>query len=91
MIYFRIDTFDLLTVQRTLKSSSAPQFKTSTLQCLAFFMVQLSYEYMNTGKTTAFTIRTFVSKEMSLLFKMLSRFVKVFLPRSKCLLKSWLH
>ena len=60
--------------------------KASILRHSAFFMVQLSHRYMTTGKAIALTIQTFVGKEMSLLFKMLSRFVTVFLPRSKCLL-----
>ena len=54
-----------------------------------FFMVQLSHLYMTTGKTIALTIQTFVGKVMSLLFNTLPRFVKAFLPRSKCLLISW--
>ena len=54
-------------------------------------MVQLSYLYMTTGKTIALTRWTFVGKVMSLLFNMLSRFVIVFLPRSKYLLISWLQ
>ena len=54
-------------------------------------MVQLSHPYMTTGKTIAFTRRTFVGKVMALLFNMLSRWVKAFLPRSKCLLISWLQ
>ena len=53
-------------------------------------MVQLSHPYMTTGKTIALTRWTFVGKVMSLLFNMLSRSVKAFLPRSKCLLISWL-
>ena len=65
--------------------------KESILWCSAFFMVQLSHPYMTTGKTIAFTIRNFVGKVMSLLFNMLSRLVIVFLPRSKCLLISWLQ
>ena len=65
--------------------------KASILQCSAFFMVQLSYLYLTTGKTIALTIQTFVSKVMSLLFNMLSRFVIAFLPRSKHLLISWLQ
>ena len=60
--------------------------KASILRRSAFFMVQLSHQYMTTGKAIALTIQKFVRKEMSLLFKMLSRFVTVFLPRSKCLL-----
>ena len=57
----------------------------------AFFMVQLSHLYMDTGKTTALTIQTFIRKVMSLLLNTLSRFVITFLPRSKCLLISWLE
>ena len=63
----------------------------SILQCSAFFMVQLSHPYMTTGKTIALTIRTFVSKVMSLLFNILSRFLIVIIPRSKHLLISWLQ
>ena len=59
--------------------------KASVLWCSAFFMVQISHPYMTPGKTIALTIHTFVGKVMSLLFNMLSRFVKAFLPRSKCL------
>ena len=65
--------------------------KTSILQCSTFFMVQLSHPYMTTGKTIALTRWTFVGKVMSLLFNMLSRFVIVFLPRSRCHLISWLE
>ena len=65
--------------------------KASILQHSVFFMVQLSYQYMTTGKTIALTIWTFVSKMTSLLFTMLSRFVTAFLPRSKNLLISWLQ
>ena len=54
-------------------------------------MGQLSYPYMTTGKNIALTIQTFASKVMSLLFNMLSMFVIAFLPRSKCLLISWLQ
>ena len=60
-------------------------------QHLAFFMVQLSYPYMTTGKTIALTICTFVNKVLSLHFNVLPRFVIVYLPRSKCLLISWLQ
>ena len=92
LISFRIDGFDLLAVQGTLKSLlQHHSSKTSILWHSAFFMVQLSYPYMTTGKTIALTIWTFVSKVMSLLFNMLSRFVIAFLPRSKHLLISWLH
>ena len=91
LISFRMDWFDLLVVQRTLKSllqnhSSKPP----TLWCSAFFVVQSLHWYM-TGKTTALTIQTFVGKVMSLLFNTLSTFVIVFLPRSKHLLISWLQ
>ena len=65
--------------------------KASILQCSAFFIVQLSQPYMTTGKTIALTRRTFVGKVMSLLFNTLSRLVITFLPRSKCLLISWLQ
>ena len=89
---FRIDWFDLLAVQRTLKSLlQHHSLKASILRCLAFFMVQLSHLYMTSGKTTALTIQTFVSKVMSLLFNMLSRFILPFLPRKKHPLISWLQ
>ena len=92
LIYFGIDWFDLLAVQGTLKSLlQHHSSKASILQHSAFFMVQLSYPYMTTGKNIAVTIRTFVSKVMSLLFNMLSRLVIAFLPRSKRLLISWLQ
>ena len=88
----RIDWFDLLAVQGSLKSLlQHHSFKVSVLQCSAFFMVQLSHLYMTTGKTIALTIWTFIGKVMSLLFNMLSRFVRVFLPRKKCLFISWLQ
>ena len=92
LISFRIEWLDLLAVQGTLKS--LPQYqssKASILQCLAFFIVQLSHPYMTTGKTIALTIQTFVGKVMSLLFSMLSRWIIAFLPRSKHLLLSWLQ
>ena len=79
VISFRMDWMDLLVVQETLKS--LPQHhssKASILQCLAFFIVQLSHPYMTTGKTIALTGRTFVGKVMSLLFNMLSRLVRKF-------------
>ena len=83
---------DILAVQRTLKSLlQHHSSKASILWCSAFFTVQLSHPYITTGKTTALTRRTFVGKVMSLLFNMLSRFVRVFLPRSKCLLILWLQ
>ena len=84
LISFRIDWFDLCAVQGTLKSLLwHHNSKTSILWLSAFFMVQLSHPYMTTGKTIALTICTFVSKMMSLLFNILSRFVIAFLPRSK--------
>ena len=90
LISFRINWFDLLAVQRTLKSLLQHHYsKVSILRLSAFFMVPLSHPYMTTGKTMALTIWTFVGKVIFLLFNMLSRFVIVFLPRSKCLLISW--
>ena len=81
---FRMNWLDLLAVQGTLKSLlQHHSSKTSILQCSAFFMVQLSHPYMTTGKTIALTRRTFVSKVMSLLYHILSRFLIAFLPRSK--------
>ena len=92
LISFRMDWLDLLAVQGTLKSLfQHHSSKGSILQHSAFFMVQLSHPYMTTGKTIALTRWTFVGKLMSLLFNMLSRLVMVFLPRSKCLLISWLQ
>ena len=89
---FRIDWFDLLAVQGSLKSLlQLHNSKASVLWCSAFFMIQFSHPYLTTGKTTALTVKTFVGKVMSLLFNTLSRFVIVFLPRSKCLLISWLQ
>ena len=97
LISFRIDWFDLLAVQGTLKSLlQHHSSKASILWLSAFFMVQLSHPYMTTGKTKNYwknkglTIWTFVDKVMSLLFKMLSKFVIAFLTRSKHLLISWL-
>ena len=84
LISFRIDCFDLLAVQGTLKSFlQHHSSKASILQCSAFFTVQLSHPYMTTRKTIALTRQTFVGKVMSLLFDMLSRLVITFLPRSK--------
>ena len=83
---------DLLAVQQTLESLlQLHNSKASFLQCSAFFMVQLSHPYMTAGKTIALTRWTFVSKVKSLLFNMLPRFVIAFLPKSKCLLISWLQ
>ena len=90
MISFRIDWFDLLAAQRTLKSLlQHHSSKASVLRRSAFFMVYLSHPYMTTGKTIALTIRTFGGKVISL-FNTLSGFALVFLPRSKHLLISWL-
>ena len=92
LISFRIDWLDLLAVQRTLKSLfQHHSWKASILQCSAFFMIQLSYPYMTTGRTIALTGWTFVGKVMSLLFNMLSGLVIAFLLRSKGLLISWLQ
>ena len=86
LISFRIDWFDLA-VQGTLKSLlQHHSLKASILQHSAFFIVQLLHPYMTAGKTIPLTLRTFVGKEMSLVFNMLSRFVITFLPRSKQLL-----
>ena len=91
-ISFRMDWLDLLAVQGTLKSLlQHHRSKASILRRSAFFLVQLSHPYMNTGNTIALTRWTFVCKVMSLLFNMLSRLVKAFLPRSKHLLISWLQ
>ena len=89
LISFRIDWFDLV-VQGTLKSLlQHHNSKASILWCSAFFVVQLSHPYMTTGQTIPLIIQTFVNKVISLLFNMLSRFVTVFLPRSKCLCINW--
>ena len=92
LISFRIDWFDLLAVQGTLKSLlQHHSSKHSILQHSAFFTVQLSHPYMTTGKTIALTRQILVGKVMSLLLNMLSRLVITFLPRSKHLLISWLQ
>jgi len=84
LISFVNDWFDFLAVQETLKSLLRHHSsKASILQCLAFFMVQLSHPHITTGKTIALTIQIFVRKVMSLLFNMLSRLVTTFLPRRK--------
>ena len=91
MISFRIDWLDLLSVQGTLKSLLQHHIsKTSMFQCSAFFIIQLLHPYITTGKTIALTRWPFVGRVMSLLFNLLSRLVITFLPRSKCLLISWL-
>ena len=92
LISFRMDWLDLLAVQGTLKSLlQHHSSEASILWRSAFFIVQLSYPYMTTGKNIALTIWTFVGKEASLLFSMMSKLVMIFLPRSKCLLISWLQ
>ena len=95
LISFRMDWLDLLAVQGTLKSLlQHHSSKASIFRRSAFFTIQLSHPYMTTGKTIALTRLTFAGKVMSLLFNMLSRlsrFVITFLPRSKCLLISWLQ
>ena len=82
LMSFRMDWFDLFAIQGTLKR---------LLQHSAFFMVQLSYQYMTAGKTIALTRWIYVIKVMSLLFNTLSMFIVAFLPRNKCLLISWLQ
>ena len=92
LISFRMDGLDLLAVQGTLKSLyQYHSSKGSILRHSAFFIVQISHLYMTTGKTIALTRRAFVCKVMPLLFNMLSGLVITFLPRSKCLLISWLQ
>ena len=92
LIFFRIDWFDLLAVQGTLKILlQYHSTKASILRHSAFFIVQLSHPYMTTGKTIALTRWTFVGKVTSLLFNKLSRLVIAFLPKNKCLLISWLQ
>ena len=92
LISFRMDWFDLLEVQGTLKSLlQHHSSKASILWCSTFFIVQLSHPYMTSGKNIALTTWTFVGKVVSLLFNMLSRLVITFLPRSKHPLISWLQ
>ena len=92
LISFRMHWLDLLAVQGTFKSLlQYHSSKASVLRCSVFFTVQLSHPYMTTGKTIALTRWTFVGKVISLLFNMLFRLVITFLPRSKCLLISWLQ
>ena len=87
-----MDWLDLLAVQGTFKSLlQHHSSKASILLHSAFFIVQLSYPYITTQKTKALTRQTFVGKVTSLLFNMLPRLVITFLPRSKCLLISWLQ
>ena len=90
LISFRMDWFDLLAVQGTLKILlQHHSSKASILQRSPFFIVQFSHPYMTTGKTTALTRQTLAGKVISLLFNELSRLFIAFLPRSKCLLISW--
>ena len=92
LISFRMHWLDLLPVQGTFKSLlQHHSSKASVVQCSAFFIVQVSHPYMTTGKAITLTRWTFVGKIMSLLFNLLSRLVITFLPRSKCLLISWLQ
>ena len=92
LISFRMDWSDLLAVQGTLKSLlQHHSSKAAILQRSAFFTGQLLHPYMTTGKIIVLTRWTFVGKVMSLLFNMLSRLVIAFLPRSQCLLISWLQ
>ena len=91
LISFRIDCCDLFAVQGTCKSLLQHDSSKASILCSAFFMVRLSHPYMTTGKTTVLTRQTFVGKIMSLLFITLSRLVITLLPRSKCLLISWLQ
>ena len=92
LISFKINWFDLLAFQGTLKSLfQCHSWKASILQHSAFFIVQLSHPYMTPGKTIALTTKTFVDKVMSLLFNTVSRFVTTFLPGSNHLLLSLLH
>ena len=86
LISYRMDWLDLLAVQGTLKSLLQHHSSKASIQCSAFFIVQLSHPYMTTGKTIALTRWTFVGKVMSLLLNTLSRLVITFLPRSKRLL-----
>ena len=92
LISSRRDWFDLLAVQGTLKSLlQHHSSKASILRCSAFFMVQLSHPYVTTGKSIALTRQIFVGKVMSMLLNILSRLVITSLPRSSCLLISWLQ
>ena len=92
LILFRMDWLDILAVQGTLKSLlQHHSSKASILRHSAFFTVQISHPYMITGKAIALTRWTFIGKVMSLIFNTLSRLVITILPRSKCLLISWLQ
>ena len=85
LISFRIDCFAILA-----ECSLAPQFKSVNSSALSFLYSPTLTSIHDYWKTIALTIQTFVGKVISLLFNMLSRFVIAFLPRSKCLLFSWL-
>ena len=92
LISFRMDWLDILAVEGTLKRLlEHHSSKASVLPCSAFFIVQLSHPYVTTGKNIALTRWTFVGKVMSLLYNMLSRLIIEFLPRSKCILISWMQ
>ena len=92
LISFRMDWMDLLAVLGTLKSLLQHHSSEASIrQRSAFFIVQLSHPYMTAGKAIALTRWTFIGKVISLLFNVLSRLVVTFLPRSKCLLISWLQ
>ena len=92
LISFNKDWLDLLAVQVTLQSLlQHHSSRASILQHSAFFIIQLSHPYVTTGKTIPLTKQTFIGKVMLLLFNMLSRLVITFLPRSRCLLISWLQ
>ena len=91
LVSFRTDYFDFFTVKGLSRIFQHHSSKASVFWRSAFFMVQLSHSYTTTGKTIGLTVQTFVGKVMSLLFNTLSRFVMDFLPRSKCLLISWLQ
>ena len=92
LISFRMDWLDPIAVQGTLKGLlQHHSSKASIFWCSAFFIIKLSHPYITIGKTIALTIQTFVGKGMSLLFNTLSRFIIAVLPKSKCLLISWLQ
>ena len=92
LISFRMDWLEILAAQGTPKTLlQHHSSKASILQDSAFFIVHLSHPYMTTGKTMALTIQTFFGKVISLFFNILSRLVIIFLPRTKCLLISWLE
>ena len=91
LISLKIDWFDRLALQRTFRSLLQHHSSKTSVLWHSAFMMQLSQPYVTTGKTIALTIRTFVGRVMSLLFNTLSRFVILFLPRSNCLLISWLQ